>query len=119
MVAVCVAVSVPVELLVGASVANVTNAITTLTWRPCRWRWGSRSCATGSTTSRVERSGREVSSALRAHTADFLRTSAAQRREFREEMQDLREGSRAQRNALLKLIDRFDSPQPGGAAGAA
>lgn len=39
--------------------------------------------------------------------------------ELAREMRDLREESRAQRNALLRLLDRFDGPEPGGAAGTA
>ena len=33
-----------------------------------------------------------------------------------QELRDVREQSRAQRNALLRLLDRFDGPQPGGSS---
>ena len=60
---------------------------------------------------RMERSGRDTSEALRAQTAELRRFGA--------EMSDIREESRAQTNAILRLLDRFGGPEAGGAAGTA
>lgn len=48
---------------------------------------------------------RGLSSAVERQTADLGA-----------ELRDMREESRAQRSALLRLIDRFDRPEPGGSS---
>ena len=82
---------------------------------------------------RMERSGQEVANVLLAQTSELQRFGAEfsaemraarkeareARKEAHEEMRDLREESRAQTNALLRMLDRFDGPEPGGAAGTA
>lgn len=67
---------------------------------------------------RMERSGRETSRALAAQTAELQRFGAEMRREMRdqrEELRELRAEGRAHTNALLRLLDRFDGPEPGAA----
>ncbi len=75
---------------------------------------------------RMESSGQEVANVLRAQTsalqrfgAEFSTEMRAARAQAHEEMRDLREESRAQTNALLRLLDRLNGPEPGGAAGTA
>ncbi len=77
---------------------------------------------------RMERSGQELAKEVRAGTTELQRfgrrmsaemsESRAWREKHSQEMRDLREESRAQRSALLRLLDRF-GPEPGGTAGAA
>lgn len=75
---------------------------------------------------RVQRSGQELAREARHERAQVSAESRAAQAESRawaakhsEKMRELREESRAHRQALLSFLDRFDGPQPGGAAGAA
>ena len=75
---------------------------------------------------RMERSGQELAREVGARIAQMAaesREAQAESRAWRErhseEMRVLKEGSRAHTQSLLRLLDRFDGPAPGGATGAA